>query len=161
MTYMRKILINLILVISLLIAGSMMFGDANLICQASINRNRIAIGGVRPGDAISKVFSLHGKPDARNDNFIWYDGEGIQVEVDWHNDFVICVRTQSSLWKTADGVCTGQYADVLNKVYGAAERVNRKNGFTVYHYYSGDGGGLNFHVLDKSGKIRIIEAGSM
>ena len=161
MVYMRKILIVFALVTSLLMVCSILFDNVTADCYASINRNRIAIGDVRPGDAISKVISLHGEPSESNSNSIWYDGEGVQIEVDWHNDYVICIRTQSLLWKTADGVCTGQYADVLNKVYGPAGMVNRKNGYTIYHYYSGDGGELNFYVLENSGKIRIIEAGAM
>lgn len=131
------------------------------VCSATVDTSRVGINGIAVGSHKSNVYKVFGTPDGTGGydkgKEVLYYFEGKQtakppfVFYIGYNDEVATFMALSSNAVTLDGVKIGMPADVLGKVYGAADKVEGSK----YIYYTKAGGYLEFRV-NNNGCISFI-----
>ena len=108
-------------------------------CSATVPKDEIAIGGIRPGITANELISIAGNPVSRNDkgNEWYYNGFKVEFDDDAPN-FIDEITTRENSFPTPGGVYVGYEDSILTRIYGTADQVKRKHDATVYTYYSAD-----------------------
>lgn len=131
----------------------LIFAISTGICQAAINADRIAIGGITPYSKIGYVKGIYGNnpkstTTSANAQKIAYDNWGvIGVQNNYGSAiddyFVVFVYAEQSAPKnftTPDGVAVGMNAITLTQIYGRADKTETPNkydkNFVRYYYYA-------------------------
>jgi len=111
----------------------------NATCFANIAADEIALGGLVPNTPMSVVKKIYGQPLSYYRGHADY-GNGFTIYTMGGNEAWSISTTQNNGIATPAGVIVGMNADVLNRVYGKADSLEKDNTFGgyIYHYYSPD-----------------------
>ncbi len=107
------------------------------VCFATVSPDKIALGKIYPGMKTSDLISICGQPNYKKGDDWIYSNFKVEVDEDRPN-IVESIETKSGALSTPNGVAVGQSADVLNRTFGAADRVDVERDGTEYEYYSSD-----------------------
>ena len=120
-------------------------------CFASINANRIAIGGITPYSTVDYAKGIYGKPDStttsKTAHLFKYGNVGITgVKINSNNIgnyaivSVYVSKPAPNNISTPDGVAVGMDASILNRIYGREDKIEYPNKydkkFVRYYYYA-------------------------
>ena len=130
--------------------------------EAKLAKEQVAIGGITYKMPISQVLEKYGKAHTVKGGAYYWGRDSLTVTT-WDSakgqtNYVTSVRSAANNGlETPDGVIVGMPDQVLNQVYGKADKVldADRNGCTVYTYESAGGGSLAFRT--KNGRIVAIE----
>ena len=107
------------------------------VCSATISPDLIAVDKAVPGMAVSELISIYGQPISRHGDELRF--QNFTVEVDDHNPNIVEeIEVRSGTLATPAGVRLGQSAEVLNRTYGIADKVDEDWNESEYEYYSHD-----------------------
>lgn len=107
------------------------------VCSATVSPDLIAVDRVVPGMNVSELISIYGQPVSRHGDELRF--QGFTVEVDDHRQNIVEeIEVHSGTFATPAGVRLGQSAEVLNRSYGVADKVDEDWDETEYEYYSHD-----------------------
>ena len=121
--------------IAAILCGAVLATSA--VCSATVAPDLIAVGRIAPGMAVSEVISMYGQPLSRDGDKLKL--QGFKVETEDHNrNIVEEIEVYGGTLATPVGVRIGQSADVLNRTYGAADKVDDDWNESEYEYYSHD-----------------------
>lgn len=122
-------------------------------CQAMLNADRIAIGGITPYSKVSYVKGIYGNnpkstTTSSNAQRIVYDNWGVigvnnnyNSSVDSYSVvFIYAEQSAPKNFSTPDGVSVGMSATVLTQIYGRADKTETPNKYdknlVKYYYYA-------------------------
>lgn len=118
-----------------ILCGAMLATSA--VCSATVSPDLIAVDRVVPGMTVSELISIYGQPVSRHGDELRF--QNFTIEVDDHNKNIVEeIEVRSGTLATPAGVRLGQSAEVLNRAYGIADKVDEDFGETDYEYYSHD-----------------------
>lgn len=118
-----------------MICGAVLATSA--VCSATVSPDLIAIDKIVPGMNVSDLISIYGQPVSRHGDELRFQNFTVEVDDDRPN-IVEEVEVRSGTLATPAGVRLGQSAEVLNRTYGIADKVDEDFGETEYEYYSHD-----------------------
>lgn len=118
-----------------IICGAVLATSA--VCSATISPDLIAIDRAVPGMTVSELISIYGQPVSRHGDELRFNG--FTAEIDGHRSNIIEeIKVHNGTLATPAGVRLGQSAEVLNRAYGIADKVDVEHDETEYEYYSHD-----------------------
>lgn len=121
--------------IAALLCGAVFATSA--VCSATISPDIIGVGKAVPGMTVSELISIYGQPVSRHGDELRFNG--FKAEIDDHNPNIIEeIEVFSGTLATPNGVQLGQSLEVLNRTYGAADKVDEEFNEAEYEYYSHD-----------------------
>ena len=122
-------------------------------CSAEIDKSRIAIGGIQPGNTPNYVKSIYGNPDKIEARYVpngggaripknstiytWYYGNSFEIEI-LNNEIVLdAISKDNNGLKTPDGITVGMRSNVLYEKYGIPDELEtiEKENATYFSYY--------------------------
>ena len=115
--------------------------------RGSLDRSRIALGGITIGSTKAAVRHIYGEPTSVEKNgWLYRYGSSFRIkfipgsELGMADDGAYTiVTTANNGIATPDGVTVGMAPKVLDDVYGPADRVNdNRDGSTDYEYWDKD-----------------------
>ena len=118
-----------------MICGAVLATSA--VCSATVSPDLIAVDKIVPGMTVSDLISIYGQPVSRHGDELRFQNFTVEVDDDRPN-IVEEVEVRSGTLATPAGVRLGQSAEVLNRTYGIADKVDEDFGETEYEYYSHD-----------------------
>lgn len=107
------------------------------VCSATVSPDKIGIGHAVPGMHVDDLIRLYGQPVSRHGDDLIFRNFKAEIDDDHHNR-IESIETRSGVIATPAGVAVGQSADILTRVYGAADRVDVEHDESEYEYYSHD-----------------------
>ena len=120
-----------------IICGAVLATSA--MCSATVSPDTIAIDRAVPGMTVSELVSIYGQPLSRHGDELRF--QNFKVEVDDHNQNIVEeIEVFGGTFSTPKGVRIGQSAEVLNRAYGIADKVDEdwNESEYEYEYYSHD-----------------------
>lgn len=119
-----------------LICGAMLLSSSLCMASATLEAGKVIVGGIFPGMTVNQLIDGFGQPNYRDGDDWAYQNFTVEIE----RGIVEKVSTRSNDMPTPEGVRVGQAADVLNRSYGSADKVDYDDdGSVEYEYYSVDG----------------------
>lgn len=132
--------------LSALICGVLLASSA--ISFAAVSPDKIILANVAPGMTQGEVLKICGEPQYKHKHEWIYTNFKIEFDDD-NFDIVEEIETKNFGVESFGGVSVGQSAEVLNRVFGAADKVENEDHHTEYKYYSTDGSkSIKFKVAD-------------
>lgn len=119
-----------------LICGALLLSSSLCMASATLEAGKVIVGGIFPGMTVNQLIDGFGQPNYRDGDDWAYQNFTVEIE----RGIVEKVSTRSNDMPTPEGVRVGQVADVLNRSYGSADKVDYDDdGSVEYEYYSVDG----------------------
>ena len=121
--------------IAAILCGAVLATSA--VCSATVESNTIGIDKAVPGMTVSELISIYGQPLSRHGDELRF--QNFKVEIDDRNPNIVEeIEMHSGTLATPTGVRIGQSAEVLNRAYGIADKVDEDWDESEYEYYSHD-----------------------
>ena len=107
------------------------------LCSATVAPNTIGIDKAVPGMTVAELISIYGQPLSRHGDELRF--QNFKIEIDDRNPNIIEeIEVTGGTLATPTGVRIGQSAEVLNRAYGVADKVDEDWNEAEYEYYSHD-----------------------
>lgn len=162
---MKKIMRNILVVVIWAMMITPCFAGHMGPMRGSLDKSQIALGGVAIGSTKSMVRSIYGVPTSvgRNGSLYNYGSSfkiwfipGSELGMAEPGAYTI-VTTANNGIATPAGVTVGMTPDVLDDVYGTADRVeDNRDGSAEYQYWDKDNTCTALYFLVRDGVIRSI-----
>lgn len=119
------------------IAAGMMLTAAT--AMASVPNEAIAIGGIAPGASVEEAKAAFGAPVFEQKHGMTF-ANGVVIDMKKRTPNIVheIEAENGCTAATPAGVQVGMSVDVLNEIYGEADRIEIEFGDTEYKYYSHD-----------------------
>ena len=107
------------------------------LCSATVAPNTIGIDKAVPGMTVAELISIYGQPLSRHGDELRF--QNFKIEIDDRNPNIVEeIEVTGGTLATPTGVRIGQSAEVLNRAYGVADKVDEDWNEAEYEYYSHD-----------------------
>ena len=121
--------------IAAILCGAVLATSA--VCSATISPDLIAVDKIVPGMNVSELISIYGQPLSKHGDELRFQNFTVEVD-DKRPNIVEEVEVRGGTLATPTGVRIGQSAEILNRAYGIADKVDEDWDETEYEYYSHD-----------------------